>query len=204
MAISNSRASLLPRRLVRALKAIALKVRGAIAERELAHRQLTVRELAESEHERVRAGFQGSNSPSQADIARQSTGETGIVVAWMDSEPLGLGFVHWPGPRNALLAERWPGTPEIYRLHVLPRYRSLGVGGLLIRHIEQLAAAKGVARVGLGVHSHNERAHALYVRLGYAADAVQYLDEFEELSIDGSPRLVSEAAIFLVKSVGKQ
>ncbi len=191
------------RRIKRALNAQALKVRRFFARRALAGRRLHVRELAEHERASLAAVLPESNSrPSVADIAQQRAGKIGIVVAWNGAAPLGLGFVHWPGPRSVSLARRWPGTPEIYRLRVAPRYRSMGVGELLIRHVETMAAGKGYARVGLGVHEDNERAQALYTRLGYEPDAEPFLDQYVVTLANGRVRSVTANAIFLVKAVG--
>jgi GNAT superfamily N-acetyltransferase len=174
-----------------------------MARRELTGRGLVVRELTQAEHARVCSAFpRAGEAPSAADIVRQAAGQVGIVAAWMDDKPLGLGFINWSGPRSAQLARRWPGTPEIYRLRVLAPYRSLGIGTLQIQHLEEAAAAKGHARIGLGVHAGNGRAHALYVRLGYEPDPEPFVDEYTVTLADGSASLVRQTSIFLVKAIG--
>ncbi len=187
----------------RSVQGYISKARRFLARRELAGRELRVHELTAGEHARVRGAFPESGAaPSAADIDQQAEGSVGIFVAWMEGKPLGLGFVNWPGPRSAQLASRWPGTPEIYRLRVIARYRSLGIGTLQIQHLENLAASKGYARIGLGVHAENRRAHALYVRLGYEPDPQPFVDEYAITLADGRTRAVSKTSIFLVKAIG--
>lgn len=187
----------------RSVRGYVSKAHRFLARRELAGRELTVHELTQGEHARVRGAFpQAGAAPSEVDIELQAAGSLGIVAAWMKDKPLGLGFVNWPGPRSAQLARRWPGTPEIYRLRVIPRYQSLGIGTLLIRHLENMATSKGYARFGLGVHADNRRAHALYVRLGYEPDPQPFFDEYAITLADGRTRAVSKTSIFLVKAIG--
>ena len=184
-------------------RSVRSQTRKFLARRELMGRDLAVHELTQPEHASVRGAFpQAGAAPSEVDIAQQAAGRVGIVAAWMEDKPLGLGFVNWSGPRSAQLASRWPGTPEIYRLRVSPRYQSLGIGTLQIRHLEDLAAAKGYVRIGLGVHADNKRAHALYVRLGYAPDPEPFVDEYTVALADGGTRTVTKASIFLVKVIG--
>lgn len=187
----------------RSVQGYVSKARRFLARRELAGREMRVHELTAGEHARVRGAFPESGAaPSEADIDQQAEGRVGIVVAWMDDKPLGLGFVNWPGPRSAQLARRWPATPEIYRLRVIPRYRSLGIGTLLVQHLEKVAASKGYARVGLGVHAENRRACSLYIRLGYEADPEPFVDEYTATLADGRTRAFSNTSTFLVKAIG--
>ena len=187
----------------RSVQGYISKARRFLARRELAGRELRVHEMTAGEHATVRGAFPESGAaPSAADVDQQAEGGVGIFAAWMEDKPLGLGFVNWPGPRSAQLASRWPGTPEIYRLRVIARYRSLGIGTLQIQYLENLAVSKGYARIGLGVHADNRRAHALYVRLGYEPDPQPFFDEYATTLADGRTRAVSKTSIFLVKAIG--
>ena len=86
-------------------------------------------------------------------------------------------------------------------MRVVCRYQSLGIGTLLVQHVEKLAASKAYARIGLGVHADNTRAHALDVRLGYEPDPEPFFDEYAVTLADGRARSVSDISIFLVKVI---
>jgi GNAT superfamily N-acetyltransferase len=135
------------------------------------------------------------------DLAWQRSGAITQIVAWRGSRPVGSGFIHWSGPRDAAIAERLPGCPEIFRLEVLQEYRSRGVGAGIVSTLEELARARGVAQLGLGVAIENARARALYERLEYALlDAPPYIDRAD--FPHAAERLtVEEWCVFMVKSL---
>lgn len=74
----------------------------------------------------------------------------GFVAAWPEEEPEARDWYF-------LIAE----------LAVAERHRSRGIGTRLIRSIEEIARARGVARIGIGVLAGSERVHRFYRRLGY-------------------------------------
>ena len=134
------------------------------------------------------------------DWARQRSGEITVLVAWYGRRPMGVGLVHWAGPRQAAVQAIYPGCPEIFRLHVRPHYRSMGLGTLLIDEFERMARARGCPSIGLGVTYENPGALALYQRLGYGEPAPSdFLDEFDTLQPDGQVTHHSIKAHFLVK-----
>ena len=55
-------------------------------------------------------------------------------------------------------------------LSVTARYRDQGIGGYLIKSAEDYAKVIGISAIVFHVESSNERAHALYKRLGYKDD----------------------------------
>jgi GNAT superfamily N-acetyltransferase len=126
------------------------------------------------------------------------------LVAWDGPRPVGSGFIHWKGPRDATIARLVAGgTPEIFRLEVVERYRSRGIGTALVRTLEALAQAEGWIRVGLGVGIGNRRATWLYERLGYRMVAgSDYVDRWDYPDARGWRRRVEEPCIFMVKDLG--
>jgi ribosomal protein S18 acetylase RimI-like enzyme len=71
--------------------------------------------------------------------------------------------------RAILDFDRFDDAAYLYAVAVEAHARGRGIGTRLIRHAEQVAAAEGFTRIALGVEDANERARALYERLGYAA-----------------------------------
>ena len=65
---------------------------------------------------------------------------------------------------------RKPGSGTLCELVVHPAMRSCGIGTIWIRAAEQRILAHGLRRAELGVAVANERALALYDRLGYLVD----------------------------------
>jgi GNAT superfamily N-acetyltransferase len=135
-------------------------------------------------------------------LAQQAEGTIAYLVAWRGASPVGHGLLHWSGPRDAAIAARLPGCPEIYNLGVAEALRSRGIGRRLVARLEALAAERGHARVGLGVALANARARRLYERLGYRdAGAPSYVDRWQRVDAAGERRLVEDESVFLVKEL---
>ncbi len=134
------------------------------------------------------------------DLEWQATREVTVLVAWLGDRPVGMGLIRWAGPREHAVAECLPKCPEIFRLEVLPGYRSMGVGTALIRRFEQLALERGWPCIGLGVGLENDGARRLYRRLGYeCADAPVYVDCWAYPGPGGRRLTEQERCVFLVK-----
>lgn len=73
------------------------------------------------------------------------------------------------------LLERTPARGELLMdgIAVDPAERGRGIGGLLLREIEAVAAEQGCRRIRLDVVAENPRARALYERHGFRAVAVR-------------------------------
>jgi RimJ/RimL family protein N-acetyltransferase len=50
---------------------------------------------------------------------------------------------------------------------ILDGHRGMGIGSMLFRELEAWAKAKGIRRLSLGLMAENERAHALYAKMGF-------------------------------------
>lgn len=163
-----------------------------------------IRPISREDLPAVRAGLPAAPYRTHLDdLDWQHTGAVTELVAWQASTPVGSGFIHWPGPRDASIARRMPTCPEIFRLEVVETHRSKGVGTALIRALEALARARGFVRVGLGVGTGNRRARLLYERLGYrAVKAAAYVDRCEYPDADGRRRVSEEPCIFMTKHLG--
>ena len=133
-------------------------------------------------------------------LVQQAEGRIAYVVAWQSLRPVGHGLLHWPGPRNAAVAEYLPDCPEIFMLGVPEPLRSRGIGRLLIAHLEQLAVDRGRGRIGLGVTLTNPRARRLYEGLSYGeARTPDYVDRWHWVDASGVDHVEEDPCVFLVK-----
>jgi RimJ/RimL family protein N-acetyltransferase len=64
-----------------------------------------------------------------------------------------------------------PATGELYAINLDPGWWGQGLGGALVRHVVERLAADGFAEAVLWVVIGNERARAVYERLGWSPDA---------------------------------
>ena len=136
------------------------------------------------------------------DLDWQQMGAVTELVAWRGFAPVGAGFIHWRGPRDAAIAALLPDCPEIFRLEVRAEHRSHGIGAALVRALEALARSRGQARIGLGVGIANVRARRLYERLGYRPAQVPiYVDRCERPGPDGQTVISEERCIYMVKDL---
>ncbi|MFT4035364.1 MAG: GNAT family N-acetyltransferase [Patulibacter sp.] len=82
----------------------------------------------------------------------------GFFIAWRDGHPVACG---------GFKALDEPGLAEIKRIYVIPRYRSRGIAGEVLRFVEQRARDAGYTRVRLQHGSGQPHAMALYLASGY-------------------------------------
>jgi putative acetyltransferase len=59
------------------------------------------------------------------------------------------------------------GTAELHRLYVRPDQRRRGLGGFLVRHVEEHARRQGAGRLFFWSDTRFTDAHRLYERMGY-------------------------------------
>jgi len=91
----------------------------------------------------------------------------------------------------------WTRTGEISDLSVMPAYQGQGIGTALIDYLSQIAKDSHIQRLEIGALVSNERALALYRRLGFAdariltlasGQQVQYLDKLMTSGLSASGR----------------
>lgn len=127
--------------------------------RQLSVEEVSIRRLGERDLEHL--FDQRTRHLGEEWLRRQLRSEVYIAVAEVNGIPvarIGLDFARRAEERIAYLRSA----------HVEPEWQSRGIGTLLIRHLEQLAAARDFEAVRLGVAKENTRALALYERHGYA------------------------------------
>lgn len=111
-----------------------------------------------------------------------------LVLAQCDGAVAGVGALR-------TLA---PGTCEVKRMFVAPRWRGLGVGSALLDRLLEEASARGASRVVLDSSRFMEDAHRLYTSRGFEErppydgseirPAYQHLWRFFELDLGASAR----------------
>jgi GNAT superfamily N-acetyltransferase len=130
---------------------------------------MTIREAAEDEAPTLLSLMQTAfqeyetvlDPPSGAhgetiETVRRKVAAGGAALALVDEQPVGCAF--YEGRGDCLY---------FGRLSVLPQFRCRGIGGALLRHVEQRARESGAAGVSLGVRLQLPRLIARYERLGY-------------------------------------
>lgn len=112
-------------------------------------------------------------------LERSQRGEVDYLAVFPPSGlPVALGGVDYTPT---------PGAGTLWQLAVHGALQSCGIGTLLIEAAEQRIRARGLHRAELAVEECNQRARALYERLGYAAYGRQP-EAWNEQTDDGSVR----------------
>lgn len=135
-------------------------------------------------------------------LAAQRSGKAIYLVAWCDQAPVGHAYVKWDGSNREPMATRLSGCPEVEDIYVSPAFRSKGIGSKLLHVAEELAKARGCARIGLGVAVENPRARSLYERSGYVDSGLgQYRDVYSHLDEHGTLRTSEDICDYMVKDL---
>lgn len=94
------------------------------------------------------------------------------LVAEQDARVVGHLFLTFETDAEYV---REPLRPYAYvsELYVRAEARGRGIGQALLLEAERQATARGVGRLMIGVLAGNERAEALYRRMGFAAHAIE-------------------------------
>ena len=99
----------------------------------------------------------------------QEDGKRLIFIAKYASQPVGYCILNWQPKYQAF---QRLGIPEIQDLNILPDFRQQGFARRMIAHCEDLARARGIKMMGIGVglHASFGPAQRLYIALGYQPD----------------------------------
>lgn len=113
----------------------------------------------EEEIERIYADRPGSIHDITADAGEMSPPGGGFMIALVDGSPAGCGGFKGIGE----------GVCEVKRMYVAPEARGLGLGGALLRGIEEAARDAGYALARLDTGDRQPAAGRLYAGAGYRA-----------------------------------
>jgi GNAT superfamily N-acetyltransferase len=99
-------------------------------------------------------------------------GERLVWVAYVHDQFAGYVTLKW---QSAYLSFKEQNIPEIMDLNVLPTFRKLGIGSLLLDTVEKEAATKSqIIGIGVGLYAGEDggygAAQRLYVKRGYIPD----------------------------------
>jgi len=76
--------------------------------------------------------------------------------------PVGHVFMNWNGIEESIIAQKPEKCPNLEDLFVIPKFRSQGLGSLMIKYCINLSREKGFKKIGLGVAIENIKAQELY------------------------------------------
>jgi len=118
--------------------------------------------------------------------------ENGGIEATIKNRVVARAKVSLSGPRDAVAKQHAPDVPEIFDMWVDWRYRSRGVGSVMIEGLHRQLEQEGCRMCCVGVWDSNERAARFYERHGYElAESSHWVDKSLDASaedeISGQP-----------------
>lgn len=132
-------------------------------------------------------------------LAQQEVGVRDVYVAFVEEEFAGYLTICWESSYEPFFVK---SIPEIVDFNVLPKFRRMGIGTLLMNQAErEIARVSAVAGIGVGMTPDYGAAQRLYIQRGYIPDGrglhwkdhhVQY---HEDIVVD------DELALFLTKEL---
>ena len=139
--------------------------------------QIQIRPLIEEDIATIFEAFNpiGWNKPAslfEGYLKEQEAGERLVWVAQLKDEFAGYVTLKWQSQYPAFKAQN---IPEIMDLNVLPAYRKMGIGSMLLDCAEKEAATKSqMIGIGVGLYAGEDggygAAQRLYVKRGYLPD----------------------------------
>ena len=133
---------------------------------------MEIRPLVESDLPALAEHFEEGDPARPAHALRlQAEGRAVMLVAWLNDQPVGRVLLHWQ-PIQQAPPEWQTGVSFAEEFLVLTAHRSKGIGAALMAKAERLTREHGYERIALGVGIDNERARALYSRLGYVEASI--------------------------------
>ena len=160
---------------------------------------MDIRPCSATDLDVLRGAWPSADDVHGSHAAQQDRGYATYLVAWTQEQPLGSALIQWRGPIGEQARAAFPGCVEVNHLQVRPEVRGSGVGTALITAAEQLATARGIELVALGVGVDNDRAARLYERLGYRRTGVIDVCEYDWTDHDGQRHHEIETDDLLIK-----
>src|SRR5919106_5436822 len=164
--------------------------------------KLTVRPLERKDIPEIGDAFRqlGWNKPAsqyERYLVQQELGVRDVYVAFVEGQFAGYLTICWESSYEPFFVH---SIPEIVDFNVLPKFRRMGVGTLLMDKAErEIAKVSSVAGIGVGMTSDYGAAQRLYVLRGYIPDGRglhwrdHYVHHREEVIVD------DELALYLTK-----
>ncbi len=137
-------------------------------------------------------------------FAMQVRDDAVYILALVDDTIAGHLLLKWDGPDGDMLRRQIAPCAEIEDLRVVEALRSRGIGSAMIEEAARLTAARGQPRLGLAVGLDNDRARALYARLGFVLEDIPDFDvRWPYHTPTGELAWGSERCTYLIKPLGK-
>ena len=148
--------------------------------------QVQIRSLTEEDIKAIvssfhQIGWDKSASLFEGYLKEQEAGERLVWVAHFKGEFAGYVTLKW---QSGYLPFKEQNIPEIMDLNVLPSFRKMGIGSLLLDAAEKEALTKSqIIGIGVGLYEGEDGgygpAQRLYVKRGYIPDGqgVAYTDQ---------------------------
>lgn len=166
----------------------------------------SIRSLTEGDIKAIVSSFHqiGWNKPAslfKEYLKEQEAGERIVWVAHFKGEFAGYVTLKWQSQYPSFKAQN---IPEIVDLNVLPAYRKIGVGSLLLDTAEKEAATKSqIIGIGVGLYAGEDggygSAQRLYVKRGYIPDGKGVTYNYEPTIPGNSYPLDDDLALWFTK-----
>lgn len=148
----------------------------------------------------------GWNKPAslfEGYLKEQEVGERIVWVAHFKGEFAGYVTLKWQSGYPSFKAEN---IPEIMDLNVLPHYRKMGVGSLLLDCVEKEAATKSqIIGIGVGLYAGEDggygAAQRLYIKRGYIPDGKGVTYNYEPTIPGNSYSLDDDLVLWFTKKL---
>lgn len=136
-------------------------------------------------------------------LKEQEAGERFVWVAHVYDQFAGYITLKWQSGYPSFKAEN---IPEIMDLNVLPHYRKMGVGSLLLDCVEKEAATKSqIIGIGVGLYAGSDggygAAQRLYIKRGYIPDGKGVTYNYEPTVPGNSYPLDDELVLWFTKKL---
>lgn len=144
-------------------------------------------------------GWKKPASQYERYFAQQELGVRDVYIAFVEGQFAGYLTICWESSYKLFLVH---SIPEIVDFNVLPKFRRMGIGTLLMDKAEQeIAKVSTVAGIAVGMTSDYGAAQRLYILRGYIPDGRglhwrdHYVNYREEVVID------DDLALYLTKEL---
>lgn len=148
-------------------------------------------------------GWNKTASLFEGYLKEQEAGERLIWVAHVQDEFSGYVTLKW---RSSYPSFKEQNIPEIMDLNVLPHYRKMGIGSLLLDRAEKEAATRSqIIGIGAGLYAGADGgygpAQRLYVKRGYIPDGKGVTYNYEPTIPGNSYALDDELLLWFTKKL---
>ena len=136
----------------------------------------------------------------RARLERQDRGEVLYLIACQGATPSGHVLLEWGGTEDLPIRSRLLDCPNLEDLFVMPEFRNLGTGSLLLDAAIAAVQEAGYTQLGLGVVVDNPGAMRLYQRKGFQDSGLgEYTTGGRYLDREGTLQTWQETCTYWIK-----